>query len=73
VGSGHEASEVTLGLTSAALDTNTAGASLELGATLLSGVSEAVAVHVRVENAVTSVGTSTELQLSITATVDSEV
>ncbi len=49
------------------------GASLELGTTLLSGVSEAVAVHVRVENAVTTPDSSTELQLSITPTADTEV
>lgn len=73
VGAGHEADEVTLALSAGDLDTNTAGASLELGTTLLSGVSEAVAVHVRVENAVTGPGTSTELSLQIAATVDSEV
>ena len=73
VGSGHEASEITLATTSGALGTNTAGASLDLGATLLSGVSAAQPIHIRVENAVTTVGTSTELSVDIVATVDSEV
>lgn len=72
-GSGHEASEITLALTAAGLDTNTPGASLDLGTTLLSGASEAVPIHVRVENAVTNVGLDTELSLQIVATIDEEV
>lgn len=78
VGSGHEASEITLAKTAAALDTNTAGASLALGQDdaaigvirLLSGVSAAQPVHVRVENAVTSPGSSTELSVEIVETID---
>ena len=73
VGNGHEADEITLALTSGDLATNTAGASLDLGSELLSGVSEAVAVHIRVENAVTVTGNSTELSLSRNAAVQSEV
>jgi hypothetical protein len=71
VGSGHEADEITLSVDAAGLDTNTAGASLSLGVQLLSGVSNAQPIHVRVENAVTGVGDSTELTLSWVATVDS--
>lgn len=72
-GSGHEAGEVTLATSSAGLDTATAGASLDLGTTLLSGVSNAQPVHIRIVNQVASVGTSTELSVDIVATVDSEV
>ena len=73
VGNGHETDEVTLALTSGDLGTNTAGGSLEIGTTLLSGVSQAVEVHIRVENAVTAPSTSTELSLQIVSTFDSEV
>ncbi len=73
VGSGHEADEITLALTAAALDTNVAGASLVLGTTLLSGVSEAVEVHYRVANAVDTPSVSSELSLSWTETVDTAV
>ncbi|MDI5890593.1 hypothetical protein [Halomonas rhizosphaerae] len=69
VGSGHEADEITLATTAAGLDTAIAGASLDLGQDddsigvirLLSGVSAAQEIHVRVENAVPNEGTSTEL------------
>lgn len=73
VGSGHEAGEVTLAATASDLDVNTAGASLDLGTTILSGLSNAQEVHLRVVNQVTSVGTSTELSVDIIATVESEV
>ncbi|MCH4563336.1 hypothetical protein MKP05_09360 [Halomonas sp. EGI 63088] len=78
--SGHAADEVTLALTAAELDTNTAGASLTIssvdsdyGESLFSGASNVVEVHVRVENAVTAVSDSTELKLHIVDVVDSEV
>lgn len=77
---GHPASEITLALSAAALATNTAGASLTIsqndatyGECLFSGVSNAVAVHVRVENTVTSPDDSTELELEWVETVDTEV
>lgn len=78
VGSGHEASEITLAKTSGALATNTAGASLDLGQDdasigvirILSGVSAAQPVHIRVENAVTTPGSSLELTVSIVDTID---
>lgn len=73
VGSGHEADEITLATTAAALDTNTAGASLSLGTQLLSGVSNRQEIHIRVENAVTSVGNSTELSSGINQTVENPV
>lgn len=70
---GHEPAEVTLALTAGDLGTNTAGASLDIGTELLSGASQAVAVHIRVENAVTTVGNSTELSLARNAVLQSEV
>jgi len=73
VGAGHEASEVTLATTAAGLDTATAGAALDLGTTLTSGLSGAQPVHIRVENAVTTISNSTELSVDIVATIDSEV
>lgn len=72
-GSGHDVGEITLALSEADLDTNTAGASLDLGTQLLSGASEAVEIWVRVENSVTDVGTRQELSVDINATVDSDV
>ena len=73
VGSGHEATEITLALTAGALATNTAGAALSLGTQLTSGVTNAQPVHVRVENAVTTTGNSTELSLARNAVVQSEI
>lgn len=78
VGSGHEAAEITLAKTAGALATNTAGASLDLGQDdasigvirLLSGVSAAQPVHIRVENAVTTPGSSMELTVEIVDTID---
>lgn len=80
-GSGHAASEITLAKTSGDLATNTAGASLPLGQDdasigvirLRSGVSAAQPVHIRVENAVTTVGTSTELSIEIVETIDRDI
>lgn len=71
-GDGHEATEITLATTAPALDTNTAGADLSLGTQLLSGVSNRQEIHVRVINAVTVIGNSTELSVGIVATTDSE-
>jgi len=73
VGSGHEASEITLAATAGALATNTAGADLILGTQLLSGVSNRQEAHVRVENAVVVLLNSTELSVDINPTVDSAV
>lgn len=80
-GSGHAASEITLAKTAAALDTNTAGASLDLGQDdasigvirLRSGVSAAQEVNIRVENAVTTPGSSTELSVEVVETIDRDI
>jgi len=55
LGPRHEITEITLGLTEGDLDTNTPGAPLALGPTILSGVANAVEVHIRIDNAVTNV------------------
>lgn len=69
VGSGHEATEVRLATTSAGLDTAVAGAALSLGTALTSGVSGRQEIHIRVSNAVTIPGISTELSLHKPETV----
>ncbi|ABC29682.1 hypothetical protein HCH_02908 [Hahella chejuensis KCTC 2396] len=63
-GDGHEATEVKLALSSGGLDSATAGASLNLGTQLLSGVANALPVHVRVQDATATLGVSTELSLA---------
>ncbi|SEG20216.1 hypothetical protein [Marinobacterium lutimaris] len=62
-GSGHEATEIKTALTAGGLDGAAAGAPLSLGVAPLSGVSNAIPIHVRVTNAVTSAGVSVELRL----------
>ena len=54
-GKRHEITEVKLALTSAGLDTATAGAALDIGTTLSSGTGNLVEVHIRITNAVTTV------------------
>lgn len=54
LGPRHDPDELTLALTEGDLDTNTPGAPLDIGTTILSGVSEAVPIWIRVENAVTN-------------------
>lgn len=51
-------SEIKLALTAGGLDTATGGAALNLGATLLSGVPNAVRFYVRVTNTITAVSSS---------------
>lgn len=55
VGNGHEATEVRLASTLAGLDSATPGAALDHGNSLSSGVANAVPLHIRLTNAVTSV------------------
>ena len=58
VSSKHEPTEIKLALTAAGLPGATAGAALDLGATLTSGVGNAVEINIRVTNAVTDVGSN---------------
>lgn len=70
----HEPTEITLALTEGGLDTNTAGAALSLGATIESGSANAVAVWIRVENAVDTLSNNTgnpELALQFNEIIES--
>lgn len=74
VAAAHQHDEITLALTSGALDTNTAGASLSLGTVINSGAGNAVAIHIRVENAVTTVSNNAaapELSVNINTVLES--
>lgn len=53
VGNGHESSEVQLASTLAGLDSATAGAALDHGNSLSSGVANAIELYIRITNAVT--------------------
>lgn len=64
-GSGHETTEVKLALSSAGLDTAVAGDPLTLGVTLLGGVSNAVEIHIRVNDATLTPGYSQELSVQL--------
>jgi len=55
----HAVTEITLGITQAALAVNTPGAALSLGHTLLSGTSNKKTIWVRVINNVNTVGNNT--------------
>jgi len=62
-GNNHEKEEITLSLDAAGLDVNVAGDPLNLGLTISSGVGFQVAVHIRVRDATSAIGVSTELSL----------
>ena len=63
-GTGHPASEVKLASTLIGLDSATGGAALSLGTEILSGVGNAKAIYIRVDDTTGVVGTSTELSLN---------
>lgn len=54
----RDVNEITLALTEAALATNTPGAALNIGTSILSGSANAVTVWIRVENAVPTVSST---------------
>lgn len=60
-GSGEAATAIKLALSSANLDTATAGADLNLGTELLSGVAHAVQIWIRVTPTVTTAGSYTDV------------
>ena len=70
-GSGHAATAIKLATTSGGLATATAGAALDLGATLYGGAALAQELWVECTDAVGSVSKSTELSLQLTAWVQS--
>lgn len=61
--------EITLALTEAALDTNTPGAALNIGTSVLSGSANKVTVWIRVENAIPTI-TSTFGQAELTININ---
>jgi hypothetical protein len=72
----HDITEVTLALASADLATNTPGASLSLGNTILGGTGNAVKIYMRVINAVniTSNNTSApEIGVTLNNLIESEI
>lgn len=75
-GARHEVDEITLALSSGALDTNVAGDPLDVATTITSGSSNAVAIYLRVTNAVTNVRSNTgypEIAVYINEVVETEV
>lgn len=74
VSAAHQDTEIKLATTSGGLDSAVAGAALNLGTSLSSGVGNAVAIHVRVTNAVTTVSNNTnnpELAVNINSVTES--
>ncbi len=71
----HAVTEITLGLTQEDLDTNTPGAALAIGNTILSSTAEAVSFWIRVENNVNTVSNNVstpELALQFTPLYETE-
>ena len=64
VGSGHEVAEVKLALSLAGLSSATGGAAINLGASILSEVANALEIWVGIEAVYLTVGVSTELSLT---------
>ena len=62
-GTGHATTEVKLATTVAGLASATAGASLNIGVTLVSGSANAQKICIEVDDATATVGTSTELSV----------
>lgn len=72
----HEPTEITLALSPGDLAANTPGAALSLGTTITSGTANAVAVYIRVVNAVDDISNNTgnpELALSFNEIIESAV
>lgn len=76
VGKRHEITEITLALSLAALDTNVAGDPLDIATTIPSLSGNAIEIHVRVTNAVTTVQGNTgypNIAVFINTVVETEV
>lgn len=76
VGKRHEITEIKLALSSAGLTTATPGAALDVATSISSGVGNAVAIYVRITNAVTTVRGTTgypEIAVYINTVVEDEV
>jgi hypothetical protein len=68
----RDVNEITLGLSSGDLDTNVAGAALDIGTQVLSGTSNDIAIHIRVENAIPTLS-STIGQAELTVNIESVI
>lgn len=66
-GSGLAAATVTTALSYSELGTNTPGAALSLGVTLLSGAINAVPVYLRFDGGAAAIGAYTDLQFRVSA------
>lgn len=76
VAAAHQDSEITLALSAEDLETNTPGADLSLGTSISSGIANAIAIHIRITNAVTTVSNNTgepELAVNINSVTESAV
>jgi len=72
-GSAHSPSDITLATSTGDLAVNTPGDPLDLGTTLISGVSNAIAVYARAINTSTTVSSENNLRFRIKATVTTPV
>lgn len=70
VGSGVEAAHVKLALTSGGLASATPGAPLTIDAEILSGASNAVPVHVRIDTPALAAGTYTDVSLTTNTVIE---
>lgn len=76
VGKRHEITEITLALSSEALATNTPGDPLDIATTVTSGSGNAIAIYIRITNAVATVQTNTgypNIGVYINEVVETEV
>lgn len=76
IGARHEVTEITLALTGGDLDTNTPGDPLNIGTEIESEAVNAVAIYIRIENAVTTVNNNTgypDLRLDLNQVREDEV
>lgn len=72
-GSGQPDTALKLSTSQAGLDTATAGATLEIGTTVLSGVANAFPFWLRISNALTAVAVYTDLSLITSEIIESPV
>lgn len=64
----HESTEIKLALSNGGLSSATAGAALAIGTVINSGSANAIAVHVRVDDATAVIGSASELSIKTVST-----
>lgn len=72
-GSGLAVSAYTLALTAGGLATNTPGAALAVGTTLLSGVGNAIPIYIRAHDAAAAIAVYNDLKLRLLGVIEGEV